>query len=214
MVSELNILIIVSIAVTALSVGILLCARRFRGQRNEQIALATRTARQTRIAQFRPSDRPVKPYNAFSEDELQLIEAIALTDDDIKAINAPKAESGNKTNQVNHASLRFASPECSICLAPFESADVVRVLVCGHTYHTECIDVWLTQRSARCPICKTDIRDALGLESRSRTRRCSTEAGAQSPLSDTAGLTSVQDNSLHHTIIHVTPPPPALLPQT
>ncbi|KAJ2036282.1 hypothetical protein H4S04_008804, partial [Coemansia sp. S16] len=167
MVSELNILIIVSIAVTALSVGILLCARRFRGQRNEQIALATRTARQTRIAQFRPSDRPVKPYNAFSEDELQLIEAIALTDEDVKAINEPKAESGNKTN---HASLRFASPECSICLAPFESADVVRVLVCGHTYHTECIDVWLTQRSARCPICKTDIRNALGLESRSRTR--------------------------------------------
>ncbi|KAJ2803865.1 hypothetical protein H4S07_004365, partial [Coemansia furcata] len=80
-----------------------------------------------RIAQFRPSDRPIKPYNAFSEDELQLIEALVLTGEDIKAINAPKGVcevSGKKANQVNHASLRFTSPECSICLAPYESADV------------------------------------------------------------------------------------------
>ncbi|KAJ1813557.1 hypothetical protein LPJ60_006299 [Coemansia sp. RSA 2675] len=218
MVSELNILILVSIGVTGLSIGILLFARRFRGQRSQRGALGTRTARQTRIAQFRPSDRPVKPYNAFSKDELQLIEAIVLTSDDIKAINAPLDvcdESGKKISQVDHASLKFASPECSVCLALYESADVVRVLVCGHTYHSECIDVWLTQRSSRCPICKTDIRDALGLEPRYRTRHCSTEAGAQSMASDPAELSSVQDaNSQHHTVIHIAPPPRALLPQT
>ncbi|KAJ2460600.1 hypothetical protein GGF42_000738 [Coemansia sp. RSA 2424] len=215
MASELNILILVSIGVTVLAIGILLCARKFRGLRTEQVV------QHARIAQFRPSDRPVKPYNAFSEEELQLIEAIALTDDDIRALGAPKEvcdESGNKATRVEHTSLRFASPECSICLALYETADMVRVLMCGHTYHADCIDVWLTRRSARCPICKEDIRDALGLEPRPRPPgRCSTVAtSARIQLSDPAEPDGVQRNSnaSRHTIINIAPPPPVLLPQT
>ncbi|KAJ2879022.1 hypothetical protein IWW38_006196 [Coemansia aciculifera] len=214
MANELLVLILVTVGVTLLAIGILVWARKFRGLRT------TQTSRQTRIAQFRPSDRPVKPYNAFSEDELQLIEAIALTDSDIQAINAPKEICDDNNNRVvDHASLRFASPECSICLAPYETADLVRVLVCGHTFHAQCIDVWLTQRSARCPICKEDIRKALGLEPRSDCCRCSTVAtDAQSPLSDPEELSDMHTNdgdSLHHhTVIDIAPPPPVLLPQT
>ncbi|KAJ2001959.1 hypothetical protein GGI04_001280 [Coemansia thaxteri] len=179
MVSEINIFIVVAASVTVLTVVLMIVARRFRGQRNGPPPLPTTRAsgaatRQGRALQFRPSDRPVKPYNAFSEAELQLIEVVVLTHDDVKAMCAPKEMrdlGGEKPEQMDdHSVLRFASPECSICLTPFDSDEVVRVLVCGHTYHTECIDVWLTQRSSLCPICKTDIRKALGLEPRTSHR--------------------------------------------
>ncbi|KAL1937649.1 hypothetical protein VTO73DRAFT_13035 [Trametes versicolor] len=33
----------------------------------------------------------------------------------------------------------------------------LRLLSCGHAYHKECIDPWLTQKSGRCPYCQTRV---------------------------------------------------------
>ena len=43
---------------------------------------------------------------------------------------------------------------CSICIEDFEEGELVRVMPCGHHYHTDCIMPWLTTRSADCPVCK------------------------------------------------------------
>ncbi|KAG5235036.1 hypothetical protein OIU76_026265 [Salix suchowensis] len=46
--------------------------------------------------------------------------------------------------------------ECSICLGTIVEGDSVRVLPnCKHTFHVECIDIWLGSHST-CPICRTD----------------------------------------------------------
>ncbi|ORX56903.1 hypothetical protein DM01DRAFT_1238084 [Hesseltinella vesiculosa] len=45
---------------------------------------------------------------------------------------------------------------CVICLDDFTQGDTVRKLPCGHEYHCECIDPWLTIKSASCPLCKHD----------------------------------------------------------
>lgn len=52
--------------------------------------------------------------------------------------------------------LHFDSGSCAICLESFEDDDIVRGLVCGHVFHAECVDPWLTRRRACCPICKRD----------------------------------------------------------
>ncbi|OBA21269.1 hypothetical protein METBIDRAFT_41364 [Metschnikowia bicuspidata var. bicuspidata NRRL YB-4993] len=52
--------------------------------------------------------------------------------------------------------LHFDSGSCSICLEVYELDDVVRGLICGHVYHADCVDPWLTRRRACCPICKRD----------------------------------------------------------
>lgn len=52
--------------------------------------------------------------------------------------------------------LHFDSGNCAICLESFEDDDVVRGLICGHVFHAECVDPWLTLRRACCPICKRD----------------------------------------------------------
>ncbi|KAI1378759.1 hypothetical protein F4677DRAFT_443246 [Hypoxylon crocopeplum] len=45
---------------------------------------------------------------------------------------------------------------CAICIDTLEDDDDVRGLTCGHAFHAVCIDPWLTNRRASCPLCKTD----------------------------------------------------------
>lgn len=43
---------------------------------------------------------------------------------------------------------------CSICLADYRDADVLRLLpYCGHLFHLKCVDSWL-RLHATCPICR------------------------------------------------------------
>mmetsp|Transcript_7621 Transcript_7621/g.25948 ORF Transcript_7621/g.25948 Transcript_7621/m.25948 type:complete len:312 (-) Transcript_7621:136-1071(-) len=50
---------------------------------------------------------------------------------------------------------------CVICLSPFEEGEPVRVLVCDHQFHKECIDRWVVsmQLAADCPLCKRHLMD-------------------------------------------------------
>ncbi|KAJ1845059.1 hypothetical protein LPJ73_004975 [Coemansia sp. RSA 2703] len=196
-------------------------ARRFRGQQQQEqeqqqnqtgaITQGTTTSQaRRRILQFRPSNRPVKPYNPFAKDELQLLPTISLTQANIDALNSSKTEAddeGRKSLETDDGNLRYASPECSICLVPYEVNDTVRVLSCSHTYHAECIDVWLTQRSSRCPICKLDIRQALGFEHRTLTEKPS----ADEPRNNADANAAEESPPQHSHVIEITPPPPAVL---
>lgn len=53
------------------------------------------------------------------------------------------------------------STSCSICLADFEQDDSIRRLPCGHDFHQDCIDMWLT-RNKRCPLCMRAVDDNVG----------------------------------------------------
>jgi len=46
---------------------------------------------------------------------------------------------------------------CSVCIDDFEKGEILRVLPCGHIYHTDCIIPWLTTRAPNCPMCKASI---------------------------------------------------------
>lgn len=63
--------------------------------------------------------------------------------------------------------------ECSVCLARFDDADLLRLLPrCRHAFHLDCVDRWL-ESSASCPLCRTsvDADDAtLGLKYPSSAR--------------------------------------------
>lgn len=49
-------------------------------------------------------------------------------------------------------------PTCPICLDDFESSiTTIRELPCGHIYHPECIDSFLTLNSSLCPLCKKSV---------------------------------------------------------
>jgi len=46
--------------------------------------------------------------------------------------------------------------ECSVCLTDYCKGDVLRRLPCGHHFHCQCVDEWLSQNKL-CPLCRQDI---------------------------------------------------------
>lgn len=56
------------------------------------------------------------------------------------------------------------TPQCVICCSDFEAGDELSQLPgCNHLFHKGCIDGWL-DRAANCPICRCNLREAVGLE--------------------------------------------------
>lgn len=60
------------------------------------------------------------------------------------------------------------STMCSVCIDDFEEGEMLRVLPCGHTYHTDCILPWLTTRAPNCPLCK----DCISESKKGNKKRC------------------------------------------
>ncbi|OTA68813.1 hypothetical protein K449DRAFT_408249 [Hypoxylon sp. EC38] len=59
--------------------------------------------------------------------------------------------------EKNDSALDY-QPACLICLEDFESKKtIIRELPCGHIYHPECIDEFLSQLSSLCPSCKASM---------------------------------------------------------
>ncbi|KXS10874.1 hypothetical protein M427DRAFT_36481 [Gonapodya prolifera JEL478] len=50
--------------------------------------------------------------------------------------------------------------ECAVCLQRFKPTERVRRLPCSHDFHADCVDPWLLDVSALCPLCKQDVRPA------------------------------------------------------
>lgn len=52
-----------------------------------------------------------------------------------------------------------ADEVCSICLASL-SSQAIHSLSCEHTFHAECIFLWLKKLS-RCPFCKAEVDEGI-----------------------------------------------------
>jgi hypothetical protein len=43
--------------------------------------------------------------------------------------------------------------QCSICLESRVEGELVRTLLCMHSYHAACLDPWLREHT-KCPVCQ------------------------------------------------------------
>lgn len=46
---------------------------------------------------------------------------------------------------------------CTICLQNYKKNDNVRMLKCNHEFHCKCVDPWLIESHASCPICRKEV---------------------------------------------------------
>ncbi|XP_010261166.1 PREDICTED: E3 ubiquitin-protein ligase RNF167-like [Nelumbo nucifera] len=65
--------------------------------------------------------------------------------------------------EEKHPAVRYRSggrgepKECVVCLSKFEEGEEVRELRCKHEFHKDCLDKWLQQRQATCPLCRRSV---------------------------------------------------------
>lgn len=53
----------------------------------------------------------------------------------------------------------YKKERCSICLSVFQENEKLAVLKeCQHTYHSECLDMWLSVHLT-CPLCRSNLPD-------------------------------------------------------
>ncbi|PAN23824.1 hypothetical protein PAHAL_4G121000 [Panicum hallii] len=61
---------------------------------------------------------------------------------------------------VRHSGKGAGWTECAVCLGAIQVGAMVKLLpACGHVYHRDCIDLWLSSRST-CPLCRRRVGDA------------------------------------------------------
>ncbi|CAN3354443.1 hypothetical protein DICA3_B04038 [Diutina catenulata] len=100
-------------------------------------------------------EAPVEPSGEVTNEKTVTDPVVEPVEPVSSAESAESAESAPPDEGTSDA-LHFSSGGCAICLEPFDDDDVVRGLVCGHPFHAECLDPWLTKRRACCPMCKRD----------------------------------------------------------
>lgn len=62
---------------------------------------------------------------------------------------------------------------CAVCLSEFEEGEELRTLPgCTHSFHVDCIDMWLYSHT-NCPLCRSDL-----------LRQASPESSASDQLMD------------------------------
>ncbi|ORY55492.1 uncharacterized protein BCR38DRAFT_414939 [Pseudomassariella vexata] len=84
-------------------------------------------------------------------------EASILTKDPDRAHGSDDEEDDEHINAALPPELMATSGDtCAICIDTLEDDDDVRGLTCGHAFHAVCLDPWLTNRRACCPLCKAD----------------------------------------------------------
>lgn len=66
---------------------------------------------------------------------------------------------------------------CQVCLSDYELGEIYRRLkVCGHVFHRECIDEWLTTGRNNCPLCRSSAA-AITIEAESSLHTAVTDPG-------------------------------------
>lgn len=74
---------------------------------------------------------------------------------DEKILTSPRS---TVTGVSNASSATDYQPQCTICLENYENrSSIIRELPCGHIYHPDCIDEYLSENSSLCPQCKASM---------------------------------------------------------
>ncbi|KAJ4271501.1 hypothetical protein NW762_000204 [Fusarium torreyae] len=111
-------------------------------------------------------------------------------------------------------------PSCHICLTNFEHrVTIIRELPCGHIFHPECVDEFLSKNSSLCPMCKHSMlprgyspRITNGMVRRERALRRLRQRVDLEDLSEEPDHTKIKDWSKRLFRNSTSPPRPSSAP--
>ncbi|KAI9344383.1 hypothetical protein BDR26DRAFT_857717 [Obelidium mucronatum] len=124
-------------------------------------------------AASRPSWKTIFASSNRSEDlavsEITTAQAAEPPSERPQLPQTPRAKKQNKTRNFNNnggrgksmgQSSRHATvheTECAICLEPWKNGEVIKQMKCGHSYHQDCLTMWLEEHN-HCPYCRHQIQ--------------------------------------------------------
>jgi len=93
-------------------------------------------------------------FNDFTFDYRKSLNMNVITEQELEQLCPIKCQSlKNNMDEIKYDNQK----ECMICCEEINQLKMHRVLPCNHTYHPQCIDKWLLERSGSCPLCKQNI---------------------------------------------------------
>lgn len=107
------------------------------------------------------------------------------------------------TRQQADRASRIVTPptgeQCSICMTTMTAQSVATsgqqtALPCNHTFHRNCLDQWW-RHSARCPVCRNDIRQTSAQANNNVNLRHDTHAQSTPPVVPVANVSLAPDDS-------------------
>ncbi|KAL4503350.1 hypothetical protein ABPG72_000956 [Tetrahymena utriculariae] len=63
----------------------------------------------------------------------------------------------NLENQIQQKQNPIQEEQCSVCLIEFQEDDIIRITICDHIFHSECLLQWLKSQE-NCPNCRKDLQ--------------------------------------------------------
>ncbi|KAL4454981.1 hypothetical protein ABPG74_006363 [Tetrahymena malaccensis] len=63
----------------------------------------------------------------------------------------------NQENEVEKQQNPVQEEQCSVCLIEFQENDKIRITICDHIFHSECLLQWLKSQE-NCPNCRKDLQ--------------------------------------------------------
>ncbi|CBN77418.1 conserved unknown protein [Ectocarpus siliculosus] len=97
--------------------------------------------------------RTARPQLQAPLDSSQGIEDVGSARSSSSSPSAPVAPSSTRSRSSSEDSDSASPITCAICLAAYQEEEVIKVLPCGHDFHSDCLDPWLEVK-AECPLCK------------------------------------------------------------
>ncbi|KAH6681383.1 hypothetical protein B0J14DRAFT_647795 [Halenospora varia] len=92
-----------------------------------------------------PTSIAKRPSPSYTDSGVVLGSEVVVVDDDTSGPHSV----------LPHKFLPYSQPTCPICLDDFVSGQTeIRELPCGHIFHPDCIDQFLSSNSSLCPMCK------------------------------------------------------------
>jgi Ring finger domain len=108
-----------------------------------------------------------------------------LTPQQVQRLQERSARSAHAASEDDDAASESTMADsncCAVCLDEFSAeSDVLRLPECRHLFHADCITPWLTERQAKCPLCKHDVLEyVLRMDAKEGPNQTSSAASSSS----------------------------------
>lgn len=95
----------------------------------------------------------------ITEDDYELLLQLDIANNNGSAQVRQRAGALRRWQSVSVDESLVAKESCVVCMSHFDRDERVKTLLCGHTFHSECLNQWTQRFASTCPLDNRNIFD-------------------------------------------------------